>query len=255
MSTSPFVTLKKVWVSSALGLLLLGSLTACAEKPAPIKAADNSSGAVKPADNHPDDGPANTNLTDKDFDPSGIASLTEGKDYKKIAEPQPVQIAGKPEVIEFFWYGCPHCNRIEPAVQAWKKTIPADVNFIRAHAFWGKPMDEHQKIFYTLGVLKKNDAMDDKVFSAIHNDGMGLAKPELISEFMVKNGIEKAAWDSAYNSFAVNTEVAKANSLFKAYGLTGVPNFIVNGKYAVGGETARTLQVVNKLIEIERGKK
>ena len=116
-------------------------------------------------------------------------------------------------------------------------------------------MDEHQKIYYTLNALKKNDEIDSKVFSALNVDGLGLAKPELISEFMVKNGIDKAAWDSAYCSFAVNTEVAKANALFKAYGLQGVPNFIVNGKYVVGGETARTLQIVNKLLEQDRGGK
>lgn len=236
--------------STLAALAAVALLAACGKeepaKPAPAAAAPTPVAATE----------APKTYTAADFKTDGLVITEgEGKDYTKIATPQPVQVAGKVEVLEFFWYGCPHCNRIEPAVQAWKKTIPADVNFIRAHAFWGKPMDEHQKIFYTLGVLKKNDAMDDKVFSAIHNDGMGLAKPELISEFMVKNGIEKAAWDSAYSSFAVNTEVAKANALFKAYGLTGVPNFIVNGKYAVGGETARTLQVVNKLIEQERGKK
>lgn len=241
-------TLFKKTTLAALAAVAL--LAACGKeepaKPAPTAAATAPVAATE----------APKTYTAADFKTDGLVITEgEGKDYTKIATPQPVQVAGKVEVLEFFWYGCPHCNRIEPAVQAWKKTIPADVNFIRAHAFWGKPMDEHQKIFYTLGVLKKNDAMDDKVFSAIHNDGMGLAKPELISEFMVKNGIEKAAWDSAYSSFAVNTEVAKANALFKAYGLTGVPNFIVNGKYAVGGETARTLQVVNKLIEQERGKK
>ena len=236
--------------STLAALAAVALLAACGKeepaKPAPTAAAPAPVAATE----------APKTYTAADFKTDGLVITEgEGKDYTKIATPQPVQVAGKVEVLEFFWYGCPHCNRIEPAVQAWKKTIPADVNFIRAHAFWGKPMDEHQKIFYTLGVLKKNDAMDDKVFSAIHNDGMGLAKPELISEFMVKNGIEKAAWDSAYSSFGVNTEVAKANALYKAYGLTGVPNFIVNGKYAVGGETARTLQVVNKLIEQERGKK
>lgn len=231
------------WCAAWVAIVLL---TACGQEATPAAPAAAPAVVVEAAKVY----------TAADFKTDGlVVTEGEGKDYQKVATPQPVQVAGKIEVLEFFWYGCPHCNRLEPAVQVWKKTLPSDVNFIRAHAFWAKPMDEHQKIFYALGALKKNDAIDDKVFGAIHNDGLGLAKPELITEFMVKNGIDKATWEAAYNSFSVNTEVAKANALFKAYGLTGVPNFIVNGKYVVGGESARTLQVVNKLIELERGKK
>ena len=242
------VFLKKTTWAAALTTALF--LTACGKEAAvaqdkPAVAAATPTAA--PAE-------AAKTFTADDFKTDGI-TLVEGTDYQKIANPQPVQVAGKSEVLEFFWYGCPHCYRVEPAVQAWKKTLPPDVNFIRAPANWGKPMDEHQKIYYTLNALKKNDEIDSKVFSALNVDGLGLAKPELISEFMVKNGIDKAAWDSAYCSFAVNTEVAKANALFKAYGLQGVPNFIVNGKYVVGGETARTLQIVNKLLEQDRGGK
>ena len=255
MSTSPFVTLKKVWVSSALGLLLLGSLTACAEKPAPIKAADNSSGAVKPADNHHDDGPANTNLTDKDFDPSGIASLTEGKDYKKIAEPQPVQIAGKPEVIEFFWYGCPHCYKAEAAVQAWRQSKDKDVNFIRLPAQWAPAMIEHQKMALSLQALKKSDEIEPKVFKAIQEQGRALDSADKITAFMVENALDESTWEQTFNSFNINTEVAKADALFKAYKLQGVPAFVVNGKYLVQGTNARSLQVVNKLIEQDKSKK
>ena len=239
---------KAIWLSSLTAAL---ALTACGKtetKPAAPAAATTQPAAAPAA------APATT-YTAADFKTDGI-TLTEGQNYKKVATPQPLQAAGKIEVLEFFWYGCPHCNAIEPMVQVWKKTLGSDVNFIRIPAFWGKPMDEHQKIFYALASLKKNDEMDSKVFHALHEEGLGLAKPELISEFMVKNGIDKTTWDTAYNSFGVNTDITKANSLFKAYGLDGVPSFVVDGKYIAGtamtGETATTLKVVNKLIEQER---
>lgn len=243
------VLLKKTaWMAGLTSVLLLA---ACSKAPA---TADKGAATPAPASSAAAPAEAVKTYTAEDFKTDGL-KLVEGTDYQKVANPQPVQVAGKNEVLEFFWYGCPHCNRIEPAVQAWKKTLPANTVFTRIPANWGKPMDEHQKIYYTLAALKKNDEMDDKVFAAIHNDGLGLNKPELISEFMVKNGIDKAAWDAAYTSFAVNSDVAKADALFKAYGLTGVPNFIVNGKYIVGGETARTLQTVNKLLEESSTKK
>ncbi len=257
MSASLSVVLKKVRLSYIVGLLFVTSLTACAEKPAPAKATGNTdtATATKPAESHPDDQPVNTNLTAKDFDPAGIVSLTEGKDYTKVATPQPVQIAGKPEVIEFFWYGCPHCYKAETAVQAWQKSKAKDINFIRLPAQWAPAMIQHQKMALSLQALKKSDELDPKVFQAIQEQGRGLDKEEKITAFMVENGIDEAIWKQTFNSFNINTEVAKADALFKAYQLQGVPAFVVNGKYLVRGTSARSLQVVNKLIEQDKGKK
>lgn len=190
-------------------------------------------------------------LTANDFKTNDM-KITEGTDYKKVATPQPLQIPGKLEVLEFFWYGCPHCKNVDPIVQAWEKTIPSDINFIRAHVSWGKPLDSHQKIFYTLKSLNKNKEFDGKVFNAIHTEGLALDNPELISDFMSKNGINKTEWETAYNSFSVSTDIAKSDALFKAYGLQGVPYFIINGKYVVGGESVQTMKIINKLLEMER---
>ncbi|MGL4767484.1 MAG: thiol:disulfide interchange protein DsbA/DsbL [Formosimonas sp.] len=231
------------WAGALAALFLLSACEKEAAKPAASTVPVAANASAEPVKTY----------SAADFKTDGL-TITEGKDYQKVATPQPVQVAGKIEVLEFFWYGCPHCNAIEPITQAWKKNIPADVSFIRAHPSWGPHMDVHQKTYYALSALKKND-LDEKIFNAIHKDGLGLNKPETVAEFMAKNGIDKAAWDTAYNSFSVNTEVAKANGLFQAYGLKGVPYFIVNGKYVVGGESTHTLQVVNKLIEQERGQK
>jgi protein dithiol oxidoreductase (disulfide-forming) len=124
--------------------------------------------------------PAPTN-----FDTAGF-NIVEGKDYIRLQNPQPVQTAGQSEVLEFFWYGCSHCNTVDPAVQAWKKTIPASVKFIRIHPSWGAHMEVHQKTFYTLQALNKNDAMDEKVFNALHSQQLALNTPESVSDFMAK---------------------------------------------------------------------
>lgn|GEM_PF-409667 len=182
------------------------------------------------------------------FSTNGL-TIVEGTDYIKLAKPQPVAVAGKSEVIEFFWYGCGHCYTIEPAVKAWKKTLPANVNFVRYHAQWNAAMQTQQRMAMTVQALGKSDELDLKIFSAIQEQGKGLSNDDAVSAFMAQNGVDKAAWDTAYRSFDVNASIVTADALFKAYQLDGVPKFIVNGKYVVSGDSAQTLKVVNKLLE------
>lgn len=252
---SHFDAFKPTWVRSLLGLMMVGAIAACSEKAEPAKPTAAPE-AAKPTEAAP---AAAVTLTAKDFDPAGLTALVEGegKDYRNIANPQPVQMAGKPEVIEFFWYGCPHCYAAEPVVKEWRKSMPAGVNFIRIPAQWqlNPAMVSHQKIAITLKALNKNDEFDSKVFNAIQEQGRGLADPAKITDFMVENGIDKATWEKEFNSFNTNSELAKADALFKAYQLTSVPAFVVNGKYLVQGTSAKTLQIVNKLIEQDKGKK
>ena len=191
--------------------------------------------------------PAQPSFTAESFSPKGL-TITEGKDYTKLASPQAPK-DGKKEVQEFFWYGCPHCYKIEPAVQAWKKTLPADVRFVRYHAQWNAAIQSHQRIAMTLQSLGKSDELDDKVFAAIQDQGRALTNEDKISEFMVENGVDKAAWDKAFKSFDVNANIVTADALFKNYQLDGVPALIVNGKYVVKGDSEQALRVVNKLLE------
>ena len=191
--------------------------------------------------------PAQPTFTAESFSTKGL-TITEGKDYTKLANPQPSK-DGKKEVQEFFWYGCSHCYKIEPAVQAWKKTLPADVRFVRYHAQWNAAMQSHQRIAMTLQSLSKSDELDDKVFAAIQDQGRALTNEDKISEFMVENGVDKAAWDKAFKSFDVNANIVTADALFKNYQLDGVPALIVNGKYVVKDDSAQALRVVNKLLE------
>src|SRR5512141_1661605 len=126
------------------------------------------------------------------------AAPVEGKHYVRLNQPLPVA-PGKIEVIEFFWYGCPHCNAFEPTLDAWQKTLPSDVAFRRVPvAFSEEPFAAHQRIFYALESMGLVNSMHRKVFYAIHNDRMRLAKPDEIATFMGKNGVDSAKFLEAY---------------------------------------------------------
>jgi protein dithiol oxidoreductase (disulfide-forming) len=162
----------------------------------------------------------------------------EGTHYVKLN--QPVQVpAGKIEVIEFFWYGCPHCNAFEPALDAWQKRLPADVNFKRVPvAFRDEPFTAHQKIFYALETMGLIPAMHRKVFYAIHGERQRLDKPADIAAFMQKNGVDSAKFLEAYNSFGVQTKARQAKQLAEAYKIDGVPSIGVQGRYFTSGTLA-----------------
>jgi thiol:disulfide interchange protein DsbA len=181
----------------------------------------------------------------------------EGTNYIKFAQPVSPATPGKIEVLEFFWYGCPHCNAFEPALDAWQKKLPADVVFRRVPvAFRDEPFVAHQKIFYALETLGKVEAMHRKVFYAIHNEHARLDKPDEIAAFMAKNGIDSAKFLEAYNSFSTQTKTKQAAKLAEAYKLDGVPALGINGRYFTSGSLAgtneRMLQVTDFLIQKSR---
>jgi len=163
----------------------------------------------------------------------------EGTHYVKLAQPVAVAVPGKIEVIEFFWYGCPHCNAFEPMLDAWQKKLPADVAFRRVPvAFREEPYVAHQRIFYALDEMKLIEQMHRKVFYAIHNERMRLAKPDEIATFMGKSGVDPAKFLEAYNSFSVQTKAAQARQLAQAYKIDAVPAMGVQGRYYITGTMA-----------------
>ena len=172
----------------------------------------------------------------------------------RLGQPLPVSVpAGKVEVVEFFWYGCPHCNAFEPALEAWVKKLPADVVFRRAPvAFRDEPFGTHQRIYYALEALGQVEAMHRKVFYAIHNDRAKLDKPAEIAAFMAKNGVDSAKFLDAFNSFGVQTKARQAKLLAEAYKIDGVPALGVHGRFYTSGSLAgsqeRALAVADFLI-------
>jgi thiol:disulfide interchange protein DsbA len=163
---------------------------------------------------------------------------------------------GKIDVIEFFWYGCPHCNAFEPMLDAWSKRLPADVGFRRVHVAFTAMHETHSKIYYALEVLGQVEAMHRKVFAAIHQQRMGLNNEAEIAGFMEKNGIDRAKFVDAYKSFGVATKVRQAKQLSDAYKIDGVPALGIHGRYytsvSLAGGNDKALAVTDFLIQRSR---
>lgn len=182
----------------------------------------------------------------------------EGTHYVRLGQPLAVTApAGKVEVVEFFWYGCPHCNAFEPMLETWVKKLPDHVSFRRVPvAFRDEPFGTHQRIYYALEAMGQLDAMHRKVFYAIHNDRQKLDKPADIAAFMGKNGVDGAKFLEVLNSFGVQTKARQAKQLAEAYKIDGVPAIGVQGRYYTSGSLAgspeQSLRVTDFLIERSR---
>jgi len=182
----------------------------------------------------------------------------EGTHYVRLGQPLAVTApAGKIEVVEFFWYGCPHCNAFEPMLEAWVKKLPDNVSFRRVPvAFRDEPFGTHQRIYYALEAMGQLDAMHRKVFYAIHNDRQKLDKPADIAAFMGKNGVDGAKFVEVLNSFGVQTKARQAKQLAEAYKIDGVPAIGVHGRFYTSGSLAgspeQSLRVTDFLIERSR---
>lgn len=182
---------------------------------------------------------------------SGV-SFAEGKGYKDLVTPQPTQDPAKVEVIEFFWYGCPHCYQFEPELEKWHSTMPANVTFIRQPAVFSAVWAKHAKAYFTAEVLGVVDKVHADLFNAIQVKKQELTSEEDLAEFFVAHGVDKAAFHDAYNSFIVDTKMRQAKAMGPRYGIMGVPAIVVNGKYLVNGKTAGShggmIKVLNELI-------
>jgi thiol:disulfide interchange protein DsbA len=183
-------------------------------------------------------------------------SIEAGRQYTELSSPVPVSQPGKIEVVELFWYGCPHCYQFEPTLNPWVEKLPGDVNFVRVPAMFGGIWDVHGQLFITLESMGVEKKVHDAVFEAIHKEKRKLATPEEMAEFLAAHGVDKGKFLSTFNSFAVKGQMAKAKKLAMSYQITGVPVLIVNGKYrfdisSSGGEN-QALEVANFLIQKER---
>jgi protein dithiol oxidoreductase (disulfide-forming) len=159
---------------------------------------------------------------------------------------------GKVEVIEFFWYSCPHCNAFEPRLEPWVKRLPSDVVMKRVPVAFNAGFVPQQRLFYTLETLGKLDELHEKVFHAIHVEHVPLNQDESILDWVGKQGLDKAKFTEIYNSFDVVSKVRRAIQLQDAFKVQGVPSIGVQGRYYTDGTLAgtndRVLQVVDYLI-------
>ncbi len=179
---------------------------------------------------------------------SQAAGYTEGVDYKKLAEQQ-TDTGDKIEVLEFFWYGCPHCYTFEPYINAWKKKKPANIEFARVPAIFRPDWEVQARTYYALSNMGVIEDLHGKIFAAIHKDKKRLDKKELLTDFVVKNGVDRKKFEEEYNSFSVDSMVRKAKKKQTAYKLQGVPSIAVNGKYLTSGSMAGSYDNLVKILD------
>ena len=178
---------------------------------------------------------------------------TAGKDYLALSNRAPVEApADKVEVIEFFWYSCPHCNRFEPALEEWVKKLPKDVVFKRVPVAFRADFAPQQRLYYALEAIGRLDDLHRKVFYAIHVERQPLNQDEAVIAWAEKQGVDKARFNEAYKSFNTANKLRRAVQLQDAYRVEGVPSMGIAGRFYTDGTLAqsmdRALQVTDHLI-------
>ncbi len=187
-----------------------------------------------------------------------------GVHYFVLDEPVRVRDPKKIEVVEIFWYGCPHCFRFDPMIKAWQKALPADVDFWRLPVIWNSATELHARAFYTAQSLGVLDKLHDPLFDAMNVKGNPLNNEDKLRELFVAQGVKASDFDQAFDSFGVTSQVNQAKARTLSYKIEGTPEIVVAGKYRIDGRafndpdgTERTshekmLEVANYLIAKER---
>jgi len=196
---------------------------------------------------------------------AGPTPWQEGVNYTRLVPAQPTSVpAGQVEVLEFFWYACPHCYALDPMVEAWKKTKPAYITFSRVHVLWNEGHRSLARLYYTLESLGKIDQLHGEIFKEIHvaGDPLIFADPTNAAEseriqmvFARKFGISENDFRKAYHSMPVDLAMQRADELVQRYRIDGVPRFVINGKFiadvASAGSAERLMPLVADLAAAE----
>lgn len=196
-----------------------------------------------------------------------LAAPSAGKDYVVLDPARPTAAADKVEVIEFFWYGCPHCYDLHPHLNAWKKQKPADVNiryvpvvFPNRQGVLRPAWVAGAKIFYALEALGEFDRLNDAVYDAIHVNQIDLLGSEqALFDWMAKQGVDREKFADTYNSFAVQNKVMQSVQMTRDYQLRGVPTMVVDGRYLTSGtftgSPQATVAVTDELVKKARAER
>ena len=187
------------------------------------------------------------------------AGFDEGIEYQTLASPQPTVNEDRIEVLELFWYGCPHCYHLEPLIHAWLEKKPDDVVFVRVPAVLGPSWELLARAFYTAELLGVMDKIHPSLFERIHKDRKPVRSVADVKKLFMAQGVSEQDFDNTYKSFAVITKTNRAKQAARLYGIKGVPTLVVNGKYRTGAQMAggnkEILDVVDFLVQKERDAK
>lgn len=174
-----------------------------------------------------------------------------GKDYTVLDNPEVIE-GNKIIVREFFWYGCPHCYKLDPFMQQWAKTKPADVAFLQTPAAMNPVWEQNARDFYAAQLMGYQAQTHSAMFDAIQKDRQKLFDQASIGQWYASQGLDINKFNELYNSFAVNTKIARSKEAAVRYGLSGVPAVVIDGKYVVQGEDGKVPQVVDYLVKKAR---
>ena len=157
-----------------------------------------------------------------------------GVEYRELASAQPTDAADKIEVLEFFWFGCPHCYNFEPVLDPWVKKLPKDVQFRRVPAMFNEEYALGARAYYALEAIGEEQRLHKALFEAVHTGSrLRVANEAALTEWLAKQGVDTKKFAAAYRSFSVEGKLKRAAQLTQAYKIEGVPAVAVNGKYVV----------------------
>ena len=171
---------------------------------------------------------------------AGAAEPVEGKDYVRLRNAQPVETGKKIEVIEFFSYGCPHCNDLEPILDAWLAKLPPDVQFRRVPVMFQQRWEGLARIYYTLDAMGDETRLSPEVFKAIHASGLPLYQDKAFFDWAAGHGLDRTKVAEVYGSFAVNSKFNRAKALAQAYNIQSVPTIVIDGKFVTSSDRVGT---------------
>jgi thiol:disulfide interchange protein DsbA len=178
-----------------------------------------------------------------------VAGLKEGTDYIRLSRQAPVDSPPPQiEVLEFFAYTCIHCFNFEPIFNDWIKQKPANVVVRRTPVAFTDAFLPLQRLYYAFEAMGLVDTLHEKTFRAIHVEKLRLTTPEAITDWVVKQGVDRTKFTDFYNSFAVSGKARRATQQQEAYQVAGTPALGVGGRYYISGQGPRTLVVANALI-------
>lgn len=185
--------------------------------------------------------------------PPATRQFVEGTHYERLSQPVRTRNVDKIEVVEIFWYGCPHCFHIEPLINAWVQRKPGDVDFWRSPAMWNDTMRIHARAFYTAEALGILERLHGPLFEAINLQGRPLTDEDKLKQLFVDHGVKAEDFTAAYHSFGVAAQVRQADARARSYQIRGTPELVVDGKYRItarlAGSQAAMLEVVDFLID------
>jgi len=186
---------------------------------------------------------------------ASFAGMNEGVEYKRIAQPMSTEDPSKVEVLELFWYGCPHCYRLEPELNVWLKNQPAKVNFVRVPAVFNPGWAYHAKIYYTAELLGVLDKVHPAVFDVMHVKRKKMSSDGEVLALFKKFGVSEKDFNSTFNSFAVDSLVRKATDITRKANVSGVPSLVIDGKFVTDGPMgnghAGMFRIADSLIQKE----